>query len=57
MSQKDAYDFVAKAIYARYEEWESVDAQIQKWGIEVDSQVKKFVEINKLCFLGTMRWR
>jgi hypothetical protein len=57
MSQEDAYAFVAKAIYARYDEWEFVTAQIPKWGIEVDTQVEKFVEINKLCFLGTLRWR
>lgn len=57
MSQQDAYDFVAKAIFARYDEWDSVNTQIPKWGTEVDSQVKEFVEINKLCFLGILRWR
>jgi hypothetical protein len=57
MSQQEAYNFVAKAIYARYDEWESVNAQIPQWGTEVDTKVKDFVELNKLCFLGTLRWR
>ncbi len=43
MSQQKAYEFAAKAIYSRYNEWESVVAQIPKWGFEVDSQVEKFI--------------
>jgi hypothetical protein len=51
MSQQEAYDFAAKAIYARYGEWESVVAQIPKLGYEIDSQIAKFVELNNCAFL------
>jgi hypothetical protein len=57
MTQQEAYDFAAEAIYARYEEWDNVVTRIPKWGPEIDSQVAKFIELNKLCFLGTLHWR